>query len=88
MSLVSLRYRELRMPRHESILPIYGLPVQQCDLLLCVEGGLSRNMPQVSVEIVTVGRRLSRMFVFGSVGSFRVNILAVAEFVFFVVYVW
>ena len=33
---------------------------------------------------VTVSRRLSRVFVFRSVGSFRGNILADAEFVFFV----
>ena len=37
---------------------------------------------------VTVCRRLSRVFVFGSVGRFRVNILADSEFVFSVVDVW
>ena len=37
---------------------------------------------------VTVCRRLSRIYVFGSVGRFRVIILADSEFVFFVVDVW
>ena len=40
------------MPRHESILPIYGLPVRQFDVLLCVEEGLSWNLSQVSVALV------------------------------------
>ena len=49
---VHVRYRELRMPRHESILPIYGLPVRQFDLLLCVEEGLPWNLSKVSVALI------------------------------------
>ena len=42
----------------------------------------------IDTGAVTVCRRLSRIYVFGSVGRYRVIILADSEFVFFVVDVW